>query len=112
MDGKVCNACGEFKPLDAFNRRSRNRDGRSSICRECDNAYQREWRHRNAEKFAEYRRRDYLKHGEARKAHKHAYYIENREYFKAYNKRYREEHGDIIRKMQRMAHALEKKAAS
>jgi hypothetical protein len=32
--GKVCKACGEWKPLDGFNK-SKNRDGRNNTCKPC-----------------------------------------------------------------------------
>lgn len=39
MPEKPCTKCGETKPLDAFSRRTRNRDGRHSWCRACVRAY-------------------------------------------------------------------------
>lgn len=35
---KACSRCGEVKALDEFQRKSRNRDGRSAACRLCCNA--------------------------------------------------------------------------
>ena len=38
--GKVCSACGEWKPLDEFHRKRASRDGRQSRCRPCNIAGQ------------------------------------------------------------------------
>ena len=39
---KRCARCGEVKPLEEFNRSTRNRDGRHGYCRECQKAHYRE----------------------------------------------------------------------
>lgn len=33
---KTCTGCGQTKPLDAFRKDTRNRDGRGAICKTCD----------------------------------------------------------------------------
>jgi transposase-like protein len=41
---KVCTKCGKNKPLDDFRKYAgRSKDGRRPICRECQNAYDREY---------------------------------------------------------------------
>lgn len=44
---KLCGQCGERKPLDAFAKCSRERDGKQSACRECRGKYTRDWYRRN-----------------------------------------------------------------
>ena len=39
----TCTACKNAKSPDAFPRNNRTRNGRSSWCRECHNAYSRAW---------------------------------------------------------------------
>lgn len=38
---KTCTRCGTRKPVDDFNRSSRNRDGRHAYCRDCQKAHYR-----------------------------------------------------------------------
>jgi 5-methylcytosine-specific restriction endonuclease McrA len=47
---KVCKGCGELKPLDAFYRCSKVRDGRKPRCKECSSAESRQWRLANPDK--------------------------------------------------------------
>lgn len=41
---KTCTKCGEAKPLDAFGKRSKAKDGHANRCLPCDAAHQREYR--------------------------------------------------------------------
>lgn len=41
---RTCTKCGVEKPLESFPRASRYRDGRSTRCRTCKNAYNRRWK--------------------------------------------------------------------
>ncbi len=43
-DLKTCRRCGEAKPLEAFPRNARTRDGRSSWCSDCHNSAKRQSR--------------------------------------------------------------------
>jgi hypothetical protein len=47
---KLCRRCGETKPLDAFNKRTKNAGGLrvQPYCKECQRAYQRERPHAKA----------------------------------------------------------------
>lgn len=114
MDGKVCNKCGEFKPLSEYNKSSRRKDGHSNRCRECENAYRREWYRKNPEKVRLYCRRDYMRHYEARRASGRRYYAENRERCLEYQRRYREDGGATYRayKKQYDARRYSKRKAS
>lgn len=54
---KTCSKCGETKPLDAFYRRKRAKDGRNGECAACVKAAVRAWQKANPDKAAEGRRR-------------------------------------------------------
>ena len=42
---KKCRVCGRELPLTAFSKNRRERDGLNRRCRECDNGYQRAYKH-------------------------------------------------------------------
>ena len=44
---KTCKNCGESKPVALFKREKRNKDGRTGICRACNNTVNRAWRKKN-----------------------------------------------------------------
>jgi 5-methylcytosine-specific restriction endonuclease McrA len=67
---KRCSKCGEEKELDAFVRNKRSRDGRTSRCKLCTNAYFRE---------------NYQRDLERSRAQKRAYAAANREAINAKN---------------------------
>jgi ribosomal protein S27AE len=46
---KRCTKCGQEKPLTAFLRGARYRDGYRAQCRACEAAYMRQWRRQNLE---------------------------------------------------------------
>jgi hypothetical protein len=50
---KVCRRCREFKPPEAFSKHSSNGDGLDSWCKNCRNAYMREWRAQHRERSRE-----------------------------------------------------------
>lgn len=54
MTYKRCRICGSEKPLDAFNRSGKSRDGHDSRCRECSRGQQREYRRKNPDKYREW----------------------------------------------------------
>jgi hypothetical protein len=61
---KRCTKCGETKPLEAFYRNRRNRDGRQVSCKACDRAYKRA----NPEKKRDQERRWRARHPEVARA--------------------------------------------
>ena len=105
---KVCNACGIEKPLDAFNKNKRRKDGLSGKCRECESAYRRKWYHDNPNKWRIYRARDYAKNGDKRREAHRAYYLAHREEAIEYQRQYREQPG--YRKYKHMYDNLRYKA--
>lgn len=50
---KLCPACGETKPIDAFGPDKRNRDGRKGRCHSCERQHQYEWRAAHPERWQE-----------------------------------------------------------
>lgn len=47
---KVCSKCGRELPIEAFGRNHTCKDGRCGTCKECKNAYTKEWWRKNREK--------------------------------------------------------------
>lgn len=47
---KHCSVCGELQPIANFSTEKRSVDGKSSACKKCVGAYQREWYKNNCEK--------------------------------------------------------------
>lgn len=59
-DAKLCNRCGEVKPVELFSRDKSKRDGRCSNCKDCSRKTRKEWyaanRERAIEQSAEWQR--------------------------------------------------------
>lgn len=53
---KVCARCRRPQPLNDFNACALTHDGKQAYCRECRNAYMREWKKRNREKTRDWTR--------------------------------------------------------
>ena len=83
---KACTRCGEVKPLEDFNRESKNRDGRRASCRACDCERMR----RYDEAIRERRRRYLAKNAEAIAERSRRYREANAEAERARLRRYRE----------------------
>jgi 5-methylcytosine-specific restriction endonuclease McrA len=112
---KRCSKCGEIKPLDAFSRQNRSKDGRRGECKECVAAhysanadakrayqrsyykvnsqavlaYQRFYQATNAEAISEYKRAYHAANAEAKRAYMRKYYTDNREAILEYWRTYR-----------------------
>jgi 5-methylcytosine-specific restriction endonuclease McrA len=97
---KTCTKCGETKPLEAFNRHRRAKDGRQAHCRECFAAYyaaNRErtialsasWRASNGERYATNQAAWYAANRERVAAQNAAWYAANRERAAATDAAYR-----------------------
>lgn len=50
METKVCRKCGRELPTDNFFKNHTCKDGVDTICKECKNAYTKEWARKNREK--------------------------------------------------------------
>jgi hypothetical protein len=49
---KQCKKCNELKPMDAYSRKPEARDGKSPVCKDCNNRRDKERREqRKAERF-------------------------------------------------------------
>lgn len=51
MKTKTCSRCGFDRPHDEFNKKSRNKDGLQSTCRECQRAYKQQHYLDNREEY-------------------------------------------------------------
>lgn len=74
MQSKQCTKCGETKPLDAFGKKSRNKDGLQYHCKPCNRAEQKSDRLRRGDEFQEKRRAYREKNREHINAKKMEYY--------------------------------------
>lgn len=72
---KVCNVCGDFKPLDEFSSDPGQKDGKSRACKSCRSKYGKDYHSRNRERLNE--------------QSKHWYYA-NKEWASEYAREYRE----------------------
>ena len=50
METKICRKCGRELPTENFFKNHTCKDGVDTICKECKNAYQKEWQKKNKEK--------------------------------------------------------------
>lgn len=82
---KICSQCKKLKPLDDFTKSKKSKDGHYSSCRECKN-----------------RRR--LNSKEEQRVKQKERYIKNRDKKLEYQRRYREEHLEDIKKKKRDRH--------
>ena len=48
---KICNTCGQSKPIERFTKVSSNSSGRGAKCKDCHNAYCRKDRAENPQKY-------------------------------------------------------------
>ena len=76
---KRCTRCGETKPLDAFHRNRRAKDGRKSRCADCHLAQDRERIKSNPKKAREVQARYWDGHREMQREHNRKYRQRNSE---------------------------------
>lgn len=50
METKICRKCGRELPTENFYKNHTCKDGFDTICKDCKNAYQKEWQKKNKEK--------------------------------------------------------------
>lgn len=50
METKVCKKCGRELPIDSFYENKSLKGGHDNCCKECKNAYSKEWQKKNREK--------------------------------------------------------------
>ena len=83
-DKKICNRCGELKPLAEFGRDKAKPNGRGPRCYLCCRENQREYRIANPEALKKYRR----KYSEAQKKYHKKFRLANPEYQKKKQREY------------------------
>lgn len=101
---KTCSKCREEKPLDAFHRASKSKDGRQAQCKECSRASNYAWRSANPGRTIELRKlrdeRNPGRRAEVQKrwaqAHPDALSASNRRYSERHPERKREQHRQWI----------------
>ncbi len=101
---KTCSKCGEKKPATAeyF---SFHKGKLRAACKECQQAYNREWRAKNREHVSEYNKNRWENDPEYWREYKHQYYLRNRERILARdNKRYADNIEDEREKARRNYH--------
>lgn len=111
---KKCTKCGEIKPANTefFGPSKVGRNGLNAWCRDCLNAYSREWTRNNRdkanaaarryarshpEKISELRKNHRLRHLDKEHADDQRYYQDNRQAKMEYARRYREAHKEQVR---------------
>jgi len=53
MDTKRCSRCKQELPITAFCKDKHSKDGHYSVCKACDNAYQKAWREKRKTQSAQ-----------------------------------------------------------
>lgn len=107
---KVCNKCGERKPLSEFHRDNKSKDGRVTICKSCNGLYQKEYRKRNSDILREKSKRYNEANKEKRKNKSREYYIKNRDRILERTARYRDSHRAELKKYFKDRYKENKKA--
>lgn len=106
---KICRDCGQNKLLKNFNKSTRAKDGKQTICKECQKIriqkFQREnpdYREKNKEKIREQNRRWYEANREKQNKYKKEWKRTNPEKTKESSKRHNIHNREKIRKTQRL----------
>lgn len=91
-DKKICKHCNRELPLnnEHFAVFKRNKDGFSSMCKECKREYDREYRKKNKTKLSKKKSKYYEEHKEERSAYLKKWYKENQEHIKQYREENKE----------------------
>jgi hypothetical protein len=88
---KQCSRCKQIKRIELFKKRKREQ---SSCCKECEKLYDKKYRKANVEKINKHQReynKQYRKdNAEKIREAQNNYYQKNREYYREYDKQYRE----------------------
>lgn len=73
METKVCTKCGRELPLSDFYNNISKKDGKDSICKECDKENRKKYYENNREKILEYQKEYYENNKGRRNKHKKEY---------------------------------------
>lgn len=101
MTFKVCNKCGESKPLFEFYKRKRSKDGHRYTCKACENEYSLKWGEANKEKRKEYHQKWRLANIETIKAKRQIWRAINSDEEKETNRKWYTENKDRKRESNR-----------
>lgn len=96
---KVCLKCKQEKNLHEFNKKTRNKDGLETHCKECTRAEKRALRARNPEKIRELEKRWHANNKDKAKAIRQRTYAKNKEKFAERGKKYRTENAEKVSAM-------------
>lgn len=96
---KVCLKCKQEKSLHEFNKKTRNKDGLETHCKECTKAEKRALRANNPEKVREFEKRWHANNKDKAKAIRQRTYIKNKEKFAERGKKYRTENAEKVSAM-------------
>ena len=100
MEGKICTKCKQWKPLEEFNKKKTNKDGRQYQCRECTKEYDKRYREVNKEKKKQY----YKDNVERIKGQHKQYYKDNTEHIKRQHKQYYKDNAEHIKERSKQWH--------
>lgn len=95
---KICARCSIEKEITCFNKNVHSKDGLSSWCRDCQQAYYKAWHERNHEKHNSHSREFYRAHKEKYKAYRQS----NRDKRITYSRSYREIHREYLNASRRL----------
>lgn len=95
---KKCRKCGITKDISRFAKLSRNKDGLDAWCKDCRNKENKRYRDNNPEKLKNARKKNYLKNIEKMRENKRAYYKSHTLQKSIYDKKYRADNAEKIRK--------------
>lgn len=100
---KTCSKCSIEKEYSEFIKDSRCKGGVSGTCRECANAYNKQYRADNPDKVKEYRKNSYENNKEYYAQKNRVFRTQNIEYFKNKSKNYYKMHAENQSKGNRYA---------
>lgn len=101
MEKKLCNKCGILKNVSEFPKRAVNRDGLDTLCKECRNKVNLDYRERNISRVHESRKIYYHKNVEKMRLEKMKYYQSHIDKKREYDVEYRKTNRDKIRNYQK-----------
>lgn len=85
---KICSVCGKNKELEAFSKKSSNKDGLDNKCKLCAIAYQVKYRAANKEKISESHKKYHIKNKVRKSIYDKNYRLNNKEKVDKYHREY------------------------
>ena len=87
---KKCAKCGIKKDESEFYKDKKGKNGLSYECKNCHSIHGEEYRKKNQQKIADYKKRYYKEHKKEIAAFKKKYYLKHKDKIKAHQKKYYE----------------------